>query len=572
MTTRYIPPVVLPASSCPTGELTVGTPFSRLFGASGGTGAFEFTGSDLPPGIGFAGNMLAGVPTAAGTYSYTIIASSPGAQSAEIRCSLRVLPGPLKITTSCPTETREGDRYTFPILATGGLGNGLYDISINGLPPGLVATRGGIQGVPGVQGDYNLQIQGPQRRAGSYAVVPAAGERCAGTSSGATGHDQLSHCRCERRRSQLQCFGDRYGSVHVLVLGTGVATADSGGIDRVDQRNRRDTGLLSGVGDDLECNRIHATDLLRDGQRSAADPFGRDVPGERACGNAARSAVSVSGGTGPYQWTLTSGTGLAASSAAGTSTRITGAPSEPGTLPVAVSVTDASGNRREFRCSIEVTPRPLSISAVGCPTAPVNRPANVSVSLTGSGGQGDYSWRLSGPPWLTLSSGTGANVTVSGAPTAPGEVAFTATLSDQVNTPQGTFTCSFNVPAVTAPTFQFNGLSASVGASETGDLQLIFSAPSPVPLTAVVTLAFEPDVALPGVLDNPLVQFTNGRQRTITVTIPAGQTTIPLGARVNLSNIAGTVRVIVSSLMDVDRQLLGTDRPTSELRIARAAR
>jgi hypothetical protein len=110
-----------------------------------------------------------------------------------------------------------------------------------------------------------------------------------------------------------------------------------------------------------------------------------------------------------------------------------------------------------------------------------------------------------------------------------------------------------------------------VGSLESGELQLVLSGPSPVPLTATVILLFQPDVALPGVTDNPLVQFTNGRQRSITVTIPAGQTMVPLGARVNFSNIAGTVRVVVSSLLDVDQQLLGETRPGSELRIARAA-
>ena len=94
--------MVLPASSCPTGELTVGTPIQPFVRGVRRHGCFRIYRERSSSGIGFAGNMLAGVPTAAGNYSYTIIASSPGAQSAEIRCSLRVLPGPLKISNELP--------------------------------------------------------------------------------------------------------------------------------------------------------------------------------------------------------------------------------------------------------------------------------------------------------------------------------------------------------------------------------------------------------------------------------------------------------------------------------------
>jgi hypothetical protein len=298
---------------------------------------------------------------------------------------------------------------------------------------------------------------------------------------------------------------------------------------------------------------------------------GPTCPATAVVGSPLDIPASASGGTPPYQWQLSSAPNLTLSSASGASTRVTGAPAEIGPLSVGVSVADASGNRRQSSCSVDVTAAPLSITAGGCPTAPVNRPATLGVSLAATGGRGSYSWSLSGPPWLALSSGTGANVSVSGMPAAPGDFSFIATLADQANSPEATYTCSFAVPAVTPPAFQFNGLTASVGTSETGDLQLVLSAPAPVPLTATVSLGFLPDVALPGVADNPLVQFTNGRGRSITITIPANQTTVSLGARVNLGNVAGTVRLVVSSLLDVDRQLLGADVPASERRIDRSA-
>lgn len=572
VTTPYIPPVVFVTASCPTGDLTVGTPFATPLTASGGNGAFNFDSVDLPPGLSVSGGAISGTPVAAGTYSYTITARSGGAQSAEIRCSLRVLPGPLKITSGCPTNAREGDRYNFPILPTGGLGGGQYEISINGLPAGLVATRGGIQGVATQQGSYSLQIQ---VRSGDQVVTQSCPLTVNNPAGGPPGPRANLNCPAAVASGGPVSFDVSASG------GSGSYTFSLSGPDWLLLTQNGSSATVTGTAGPLGAYPISVTVSDANGSTQASCSLtvkeaalavtGASCPATAPAGSPLDLPLSITGGTAPYQWQLSPAAGLTLSTAAGASTRITGSPSQVGPLPIAVSVSDAAGNRREFRCSIDVTPAPLTISGQGCPTDPVIRPASVNVSLTAGGGRGEYAWRLSGPSWLTLSSASGPSVSVSGVPAAPGDFSFTATLTDQAETPQGTYSCRFTVPAATPPAFQLNGLTASVGATETGDLQLVLSGPSPVPLTATVTLVFEPDTALPGVTDNPLVQFTNGRQRTITVTIPAGQTTVPLGARVNVGNVAGTVRVIVSSLLDVDRELLGTNRPTSELRLQRSA-
>jgi hypothetical protein len=298
---------------------------------------------------------------------------------------------------------------------------------------------------------------------------------------------------------------------------------------------------------------------------------GPTCPASVTAGSPLDLPFSATGGTQPYQWQLSPAPGLSLTSTSGPSTRVSGSPTEIGPLNLSTSVTDASGNRRQFQCSIDVTPAPLSISAQGCPAAPVNRPATVNVSLAASGGRGAYAWSLAGPAFLALSSASGPAVSVSGAPSAPGEVSFTATLADQANSPHATYTCRFMVAPVPDPGVQFSGLTISSNPAETNDLELVLSSPSPVPLTATVVLTFAPDVVLPGVTDNPMVQFTNGRGRSITVNIPAGQARVPLGARVSLGNIAGTARVTVSTLLDGNQQILGANLPVGELRLARTA-
>jgi hypothetical protein len=59
---------------------------------------------------------------------------------------------------------------------------------------------------------------------------------------------------------------------------------------------------------------------------------------------------------------------------------------------------------------------------------------------------------------------------------------------------------------------------------------------------------------------------------TINTTIRAGQQTLPLGARVNLSNVAGTIRVQLTSLRDGETNLLGTTTPpAAQITIPRQA-
>ena len=111
---QFVPPISFsPGANCPASDLTVGAPFSATLSASGGTGSFDFSADNLPPGLLMLGNTITGAPNTAGTYSYTIQASSGPANPVLIRCTVRVQPGPLQIRTGCPTSARQGESYSF---------------------------------------------------------------------------------------------------------------------------------------------------------------------------------------------------------------------------------------------------------------------------------------------------------------------------------------------------------------------------------------------------------------------------------------------------------------------------
>ena len=570
-----LPPVNISGASCPAADLVVGAPFSGTLLASGGTGSFEFSADNLPPGLLLTGNTITGAPNTAGTYTYTIAASSGSANPGRISCTVRVQPGPLQIRTSCPADARQFASYSHPIIASGGLGGSSYEISITGLPTGLVATRGGIGGVPTADpGSYNLTIQ------------VRSGEQVATQSCPLTVNDPQN--RPPAPQGSISCpepvqTGSAVSIAVIARGGSGALSYSIAGPEWLRVQGGSGGATVSGTAGPPGTYPFTITVSDANGGTTQVEcslvvtplPLAltaAECPGPVTLGQSVDVPLSVTGGTAPFRWELTSeapGVGLGVS--VGAATRITGTPTTPGDYPYTVAVIDAVGVRREVSCTLRVAATPLTIAAEGCPTAAVSRPVTINAPLTAAGGFGDYAWRLSGAPWLSLSSNAGRTVAVTGDAPAPGDYEFTATLTDTAGTPQAAFTCRFTVSAITPPTVQISGLTASIGTSESGDLQLQLAAPAPVPLTATVTLVFIPDVVLPGVTDNPLVQFTGGLQRTVTVTIPAGQQTIPLGARVVLGNIAGTVRVVLAGLLDIDRQLIGPNPPSAELRVPRQA-
>ncbi len=165
----------------------------------------------------------------------------------------------------------------------------------------------------------------------------------------------------------------------------------------------------------------------------------------------------ASGGTGNFTFAIATGpswAGLSASSGIAVNGRfsltVSGTPPASGTFPLEVAVyDDAQDPPGSFNCSLVVVNRPLTLTG----TCPATLAANTlfSLSLTASGGNGNYRFSISGPTWLSISN-TGV---VSGTPPTGGSFPFTVTLNDTAGTlPTATFSCTLNV---TAPPLSLTG-------------------------------------------------------------------------------------------------------------------
>ena len=171
--------------------------------------------------------------------------------------------------------------------------------------------------------------------------------------------------------------------------------------------------------------------------------------GKATVGVAYTAQYTVSGGTGPFTYSLFSGSlppGLSIGSSTG---KITGTPTQAGTFSFTAKVVDYRGNTDTQLCTIVVVPAPIDLECGSCGSAngSVNMPYSATLSVINGTGPFTFSI-ISGslPPGLTLNSSTGV---ISGTPTTAGTYTWTSKVVDgRGNTDTQTCTLIINTVPV----------------------------------------------------------------------------------------------------------------------------
>jgi putative Ig domain-containing protein len=142
-------------------------------------------------------------------------------------------------------------------------------------------------------------------------------------------------------------------------------------------------------------------------------------------------SITATGGTPGYTWKvsgkLPAKTALVGKEGNGSTGYVRGVPAEPGTFPITLTVTDASGASAKVTATLSVAPR-LRIKTSGAGRARVARPYRLA--LAHAGGIGDKVWVLADgalPPGLSLDVHTGI---ISGKPRVAGGFLFTVLVAD----------------------------------------------------------------------------------------------------------------------------------------------
>jgi hypothetical protein len=165
ITVSALPAVTVTTTSLPDG--TEGAAYSEALAATGGDGTYTWavTEGSMPIGLSLAAGtgVISGTPTAAGTFGFTVAATSAGLTGDQALSITIVALPPVAIDNSFVRGGYEGAAYASGVTASGGNGSYAFEILEGALPAGLAlnASTGAITGVPeaGSAGAHHFTVQ-----------------------------------------------------------------------------------------------------------------------------------------------------------------------------------------------------------------------------------------------------------------------------------------------------------------------------------------------------------------------------------------------------------------------------
>ncbi len=150
-------------TASPLPDASLGQPYSQTLEATGGTLPYQWSlvEGSLPPGLSFGPDgVIAGTPTATGTFSLLIGVQDAAQATATKTFVLSVVQAPLQITTGSPLPGAiVGEAYSVTIEATGGTPPYSWSQASGALPPGITFNQDGtLSGAPTQAGSYSFGI------------------------------------------------------------------------------------------------------------------------------------------------------------------------------------------------------------------------------------------------------------------------------------------------------------------------------------------------------------------------------------------------------------------------------
>jgi hypothetical protein len=407
-----------------------GAPFSQTFTQSGGIGTttFSLASGSLPAGLTLAASgVLSGTPTQTGTFAITVRATdSNGCTGTGATYTLTISCQTITVTNPAVSTGTAGSPFSQTFTQSGAIGTATFTLASGTLPSGLtLAANGVLSGTPMVTGSFPITVtvtdaNGCTGTGPTYNLViscqtitvtpPAVNSGVAGTPFSQT-------------FTQSGAIGSATFSLASGSLPSGLSLATNGGLSGTPTQ----TGTFSitvkvtdangctgttGYTLTIVCQTITVTNpAVNSGV--AGSPFSQTFTQSGAIGSATFSLASGS---------LPSGLTLSASGV------LSGTPTQTGSFPITVTVTDANG------CTGTGPTYTLTIT---CQTITVTNPA-VSIGIAGQAFSQSFTQSGAiGTATFTLASGTlpsgltlAANGTLSGVPLQTGTFPITVMVTD----------------------------------------------------------------------------------------------------------------------------------------------
>jgi hypothetical protein len=437
---------------------TVGVSYSAKLAASGGISPYTWsiTQGSLPPGLTLVPTtgLIAGIPSAGGTASFTVQVSdseNPPA-SASANLSITVTLEPLTVTTTSLPAATAGVSYSVKLAASGGIRPNTWSITQGSLPAGLSlnSVTGAISGKPTGLGTASFTVnvsdaENPPASVSANLSITVTGAPLVITTVGDLPTATVGMAYSMRLAASggltPYTWSITSGSLPAglkLHAATGVisGTPTSGGVST----------FTTELSDSESPSATVSATFSLSVEVAPPQVTTTTLPGGTA-DQAYSASLAASGGVTPYTWSITSGSlpaGLSLDPATGA---ISGTPTGTGTGTFTVAATDSANPAATATASlsITVTAAPLVIETTSLPPAATGN--SYSATLAASGGVTPYTWSITSgslPAGLSLDPATGA---ISGTPTGAEPAAFTVTVTDS-NSPAATASASLSIDII----------------------------------------------------------------------------------------------------------------------------
>ncbi len=424
------------SSTPPNGN--AGSVYDFSFAGQGGVAPYSwdilFGGGSLPSGLTLtSAGRLSGTPTVPGVYPIVVRLTDANGNSFQSMFSLQINANTFSISTSSLAGGFSNVPYSQSINAVGGTPPYSYGLLSGALPLGLtISSSGLISGVPSASGTSNFFIRatdsmGAAAQASFSITITGTGPRIL-ISSLPTGILSQPYA------GSLIVQGGTAPYIFSLLSGTlpaGLTLNNNGGLSG--------TPATSGIFPVT----VRATDAA--GQTAQLDlilnvnssnfGFTSTMANDGFVNQSYSYPLTVSGGTGPFVYSLLSGT-LPAGVTLGSNGALTGMATTAGTYNFVIRAVDSLGATAQVPLTVKIQASNLSIQQSGLPTATVGQA--YTSTLIPLNGVAPFSFSLvSGtlPAGISLAS----NGNISGIPTTSGIYQVTIKVTDaNSNTSQST--------------------------------------------------------------------------------------------------------------------------------------
>jgi hypothetical protein len=411
---------------------TAGTAFSQTFSQSGAIGGstFSINSGSLPAGLSLsAGGVLSGTPTQTGSFPITVkVTDGNGCTGVGATYTLVINCQTITVTNPATTTGTAGTAFSQTFSQSSAIGGATFSINSGSLPAGLTlhSATGVLDGTPTVTGSFPITVKvtdgnGCTGVGSTYTLVIGCQTITVTNPVTTTGTIQVAFSQTFTQTGAIggATFSLNSGSLPAgltlhsatgVLDGTPTVTGSFPITVKVTDGNGC-TGVSATYNLVINCQTITVTNpATTTGTVSA--PFTQTFTQTGANGTATFTTAS----------TLPAGLSLA------TDGTLSGTPTQPGTFPIVVTVTDSNG------CTGTGATYTLIIS---CQTITVTNPATTSgpagtpfsVTFTQTGGIGTTTFSESGalPTGLTFHTATGV---LDGTPTQGGTFPITVTATD----------------------------------------------------------------------------------------------------------------------------------------------